>query len=104
MGQVVQLPDRSSEATVHYGERLKTAGNPWTRKEKKLLDKIEFLEAMVLVLDDVRLKNIRENDHGMMEVVQEEIPRYIERIEEIRRDLESLRAKYGRSLLSVARG
>ena len=104
MGQVVQLPDRRRDQVVQYGERLQTAGEPWTRKEKKLLDRLEFLEAMHLVLHEVRLKNIRDRDYGMMESVQEEIPMYIERMEKVRRDLEVLRAKYGRSLLSVARG
>ena len=59
---------------------------------------------MLLVLDDVRLKNIRNQDYGMMEIVQEEIPRYIERIEEVKRDLEVLRAKYTQSVLSIAYG
>ena len=110
MGQVVQLPsfrDRLEEPgtqPVHYGERMQTSGESWTRKEKKLLDRLEFLEAMVLVLDDVRLKNIRNRDYGMMGIVEEEIPRYMERIDQVRCDLENLRAKYNQSILAVGRG
>jgi hypothetical protein len=104
MGQVLQLPDRRSSEIVYYGERLQTAGEPWTRREKKLLDRLEFLEAMLLILDDVRLKNINDRDYGMMEIVQEEIPRYIERTAEVRRDLDILRAEYSQSVLAVAPG
>jgi len=104
MGEVVQLPDPRRGGVVYYGERLQTAGERWTRKEKKILDKLEFLEAMLLVLDRVRLENIRDSDYGMMEIVQEEIACYIERIEGVKRDLELLRAKFRQSLLSVARG
>jgi len=104
MGELVQLPNAHSEQTIFYGDRLRTAGDSWVRKEKKLLDRLEFLEAMILVLDDVRLKNIREGDVGMMEVVQEEIPQYLKRIEDIRRDLDALRSKYSQSMLAVGGG
>ncbi len=110
MGNVVQLPDLRSQSKefdtqpVYYGERMRTSGESWTRREKKLLDRLEFLEAMVLVLDDVRLKNIRNRDYGMMSIVEEEIPRYMERIDEVRHELENLRARYNQSILAVGRG
>ena len=58
------------------------SGNQWTTQEKKLVDRAEFLEAMILVLDDVRMQNIRSRDYAMMEIVSEEIPLYQQRLEE----------------------
>lgn len=92
MGQLVQLPKRSVQN--QYGARLQTQGEEWVRLEKKLLDRAEFLEAMILVLDDVRLQNIRSRDFAMMEVVSEEIPAYQKRLEDIQDSLTKLRNEY----------
>jgi cell division septum initiation protein DivIVA len=40
----------------------------------------------------------------MMEVVQEEIPQYLKRIEDIRQELDALRSKYSQSMLAVGGG
>ena len=66
------------------------------------LDKAEFLEAMILVLDDVRLQNIRTRDYAMMEIVTDEIPRYEERLEETKSELEQLRQDFWASQESIA--
>lgn len=94
MGSVVSLPlDRTSDS-VQYADRLKTSGERWVLIEKKLLDRAEFLEAMILVLDDVKLQNIRNRDFAMMEIVSEEIPRYQKRLEEVQKSLMDLRQQY----------
>ena len=100
MGHVLQLPRR--EKTQRYGDRLQTQGNQWTTQEKKLVDRAEFLEAMILVLDDVRMQNIRSRDYAMMEIVSEEIPLYQQRLEEVKRSLLKLRQDYNDQSRQVA--
>lgn len=92
MGSVVQIP--TQPAGNRYENRLKTAGDQWTTLEKKLIDKAEFLEAMILVLDDVRMTNIRKRDYAMMEIVGEEIPHYQERLTEVQDEIAQLRRNY----------
>lgn len=74
--------------------RLRTAGGRWTHLEKKLIDQAEFFEAMILVLNDVKLQNIQRRDYAMMEIVSEEIPRYQQRLNETREQLSALRTEY----------
>ncbi|MBD3266935.1 hypothetical protein GF373_09720 [bacterium] len=104
MGNIVQLPARQQvkESTPSYAEKLQTKGDQWVFQEKKLLDRAEFLEAMILVLDDVRLQNIRSRDYSMMEIVSEEIPRYEERLETTKQALTTLRREYWAMRESVA--
>ena len=92
MGQVLSLP--LSKETTRYADRMQTVGWHWTGKEKKLLDQAEFLEAMILVLDDVKLQNIQYRDYAMIEIISEEIMRYESRLEEIQKDLALLRLDY----------
>ncbi len=94
MGSVVTLPLNRKSEGVQYADRLKTSGKRWVLIEKKLLDQAEFLEAMILVLDDVKLQNIRNRDFAMMEIVSEEIPRYQKRLEDIQLSLTDLRQQY----------
>jgi len=100
MGQVVQLPASKSED--RYSSKLQTQGSEFVSREKKLLDKAEFLEAMILVLNDVRLQNIQSRDFSMMEIVSEEIPQYQTRLEETRMSLNSLRQEYDGQMNQVA--
>ncbi|MBI1388335.1 MAG: hypothetical protein GC154_07800 [bacterium] len=92
MAQVIQMPAKQSG--VEYKDRLKTQGERFSVMERKLLDQAEFYEAMILVLDDVRLQNIRKRDYAMMDIITEEIPRYQNRLEEVRGMLDRLRAEY----------
>lgn len=97
MADILSFPARAQEpqrTSPRYADRLKTAGEQWVRLEKRLLDQAEFLEAMILVLDDVKLTNIRNRDYAMMEIVTEEIPRYQQRLEEIQKSLTDLRRNY----------
>ncbi len=91
MNNVVALPVQSSQN--RRGAILETQGEEWNREEKRLLDRAEFLEAMILVLEDVKLQNIRNRDYGMMEVVNEEIIHYQERLEESQASLAELRKR-----------
>ncbi len=99
MADILSFPSRSQESlnTPRYSDRLKTSGEHWIRLEKRLLDQAEFVEAMILVLDDVKLTNIRNRDYAMMEIVSEEIPRYQRRLEEIQKSLTDLRKQYRES-------
>ncbi len=104
MGKLVSLPihDHKHETpNKPYGDRLKTQGDYWISREKRLLDKAEFLEAMIMVLDDVRLQNIKKRDYAMMEIVSEEIPRYQERLEEVQTSLAQLRQQFTASNQSM---
>jgi len=92
MGQVIDLPVPAK--TLRYADRLQTNGEPWTGREKKILDQAEFLEAMILVLDDVKLQNIQNRDYSMMEIITEEITRYQGRLDEARKALFQLRNEY----------
>jgi len=92
MGNVISLPVAADVG--RYGDRLLTRGEQWISREKHLLDQAEFLEAMILVLDDVRLQNIRNRDYAMMGIVSEEIPRYQKRLEEVQQSLTDLRRNY----------
>lgn len=97
MAVILSFPSRAPEtqpAAPRYADRLKTCGDQWVRVEKRLLDQAEFLEAMILVLDDVKLTNIRNRDYAMMEIVTEEIPRYQSRLEEVQKSLTDLRRDY----------
>ncbi len=97
MAKIIPFP--STEETGHsYKSNLMTAGEAWTAKEKKLLDRAEFYESMIAVLDDVRLQNAREQDYGMMEILMEEIPSYQNRLTEIQSQLADLRQRYYNSL------
>ena len=108
MAEILSLPARtanSQTASPRYADRLKTVGEQWVRLEKRLLDQAEFLEAMILVLDDVKLTNIRNRDYAMMEIVSEEIPRFQKRLEEVQHSLATLRREYretAKSLNSMA--
>jgi hypothetical protein len=104
MGHIIQLP-LAKENGHHFhpkSQKLVTQGDHWVFREKKLLDKAEFLEAMILVLDDVRLQNIRSRDYAMMEIITEEIPRYEQRLETIKGDLQQLREAFWASKESIA--
>jgi hypothetical protein len=101
MAQVIPIPLRA--APNLRTERLQTQGIRWTTQEKKLLDQAEFLEAMILVLDDVRTQNICNRDYTMMEIINEEIPRYEERLDGIRHALANLRRDYEHSRAPLAR-
>ncbi len=92
MAQVINMPAKT--AGVHYKDRLKTQGERFSVMERKLVDQAEFYEAMILVLDDVRLQNIRKRDYAMMDIIAEEIPRYQKRLEEVQAMLDKLRAEY----------
>jgi hypothetical protein len=97
MAVILSFPSRANvpqPPAPKYADRLKTAGEHWVRLEKRLLDQAEFLEAMILVLDDVKLTNIRNRDYAMMDVVSEEIPRYQQRLEDIQKSLTELRRDY----------
>lgn len=92
MASIVKLPVAAPKN--HYAGRLQTEGKNWTAMEKKLLDQAEFLEAMILVLNDVREQNIRERDFAMKEIVTEEISHYQQRLEDIQQRIETLRSQY----------
>jgi len=100
MGQVVKFPIH--ERNNRQSELLETKGSEWITREKKLLDKAEFLEAMIMVLNDVRMKNIQDRDYSMMEIVSDEIPHYQNRLEEIKHSLTELRKEYGTKSNQVA--
>ncbi|MDX9753436.1 MAG: hypothetical protein RBU29_05710 [bacterium] len=96
MSNLIQLPlaktlTRSGSSSNH---NVETQGDAWVYREKKLLDKAEFLEAMILVLDDVRVQNIRNRDYAMMEIVAEEIPLYEARLQDVQKELMQLRREY----------
>jgi len=100
MATILTLPSRSEDITTkstRYADRIKTAGDQWVQMEKRLIDKAEFLEAMVLVLDDVKLTNIRNRDYGMMDIVSQEIPQYQSRLEDVQKSLSELRKEYAES-------
>lgn len=92
MAQVISMPARSKG--IQYKDRLKTQGERFSVMERKLVDQAEFFEAMILVLDDVRLQNIRKRDYAMMDIITEEIPRYQKRLDEVKTMLDKLRAEY----------
>lgn len=92
MKNVITLP--VSNSPVHYASRLKTAGSEWTTHEKKLLDTAEFLEAMIIVLNDVKIKNIKERDYAMAQIVTEEIKNYEARLDVTTNELTSHRQNY----------
>lgn len=96
MGKIVQLPllKENLNRNQQQPQKLETQGDYWVFQEKKLLDYAEFFEAMILVLDEVRLQNIRSRDYAMMEIVSEEIPLYQKRLEETQVHLASLRRDY----------
>ncbi|MGC9326438.1 MAG: hypothetical protein ACP5I1_02275 [Candidatus Hinthialibacter sp.] len=97
MADILSLPAcgaSSSKSRPRYGDRLETTGDHWIRLEKRLLDQAEFFEAMILVLNDVKLTNIQNRDYAMMEIVSEEIPRYQQRLDEVKKSLCDLRRKY----------
>ena len=89
MGHVVSIP--VSNKTNRYSDRLETIGAKWSGKEKKIIDRIEFLEAMLMVLDDVKMTNIQNRDYAMMEIISEEIIQYQKRLEEERKSFLQLR-------------
>ncbi len=93
MAKIVPFP-QSEDKCHSYKANLQTAGQNWTNREKKLLDRAEFLQSMIIVLDDVRMQNARERDFAMMEVVGEEIPRYQQRLEEVQVELAELRRRF----------
>lgn len=96
MADIIAFPE--PVRNVHaYRTELQTAGQYWTEREKKLLDRIEFYQAMMMVLDDVRLQNASSRDFGMMEVVTEEIPRYHQRLQDVEAELYELRRHYTES-------
>ncbi|MDP8244221.1 MAG: hypothetical protein P9L94_09090 [Candidatus Hinthialibacter antarcticus] len=92
MAQVITMPARKSG--IQYKDRLKTQGERFSVMERKLVDQAEFYEAMILVLDDVRLQNIRKRDYAMMDIIAEEIPRYQKRLDEVKDMLDKLRAEF----------
>ncbi|MBN2328751.1 MAG: hypothetical protein JXR73_16550 [Candidatus Omnitrophica bacterium] len=97
MADILTLPASGAPSNIsrpRYGDRLETAGDHWIRLEKRLLDQAEFFEAMILVLNDVKLTNIQNRDYAMMEIVSEEIPRYKERLDEVKKSLFDLRREY----------
>lgn len=97
MADILSLPIGGSPSNMprpRYGDRLETTGDHWIRLEKRLLDQAEFFEAMILVLNDVKLTNIQNRDYAMMEIVSEEIPRYQERLNEVKKSLYDLRREY----------
>lgn len=98
MAQIIQLPNAVLRTKNRYAGRLHTAGERWVRQEKKLVDQAEFLEAMILVLNDVKLQNIRDRDYAMMEIVSEEIPRVHARLEEIQQRIVNLRKEFAESV------
>ncbi len=100
MATILTFPTKSEDiktTSTRYTDRIKTAGDHWVQMEKRLIDKAEFLEAMVLVLDDVKLTNIRNRDYGMMDIVSQEIPQYQSRLEEVQKSLLELRKQYADS-------
>lgn len=93
MAKIIPFP--KTEETGHsYRSNLMTAGEAWTAQEKRLLDRAEFYESMIAVLDDVRFQNAREHDYGMMEILMEEIPGYQQRLTEVQTELTELRRRY----------
>ena len=92
MSNVISLPQHTSP--VHYSTRLKTAGQDWTAGEKRLLDLLEFLEAMIIVLNDVKIKNIQSRDYAMAQIVTDEIKNYETRLHSTSLELNSLRRNY----------
>lgn len=92
MAQVITMPAKQSG--IQYKDRLKTQGERFSVMERKLVDQAEFYEAMILVLDDVRLQNIRKRDYAMMDIIAEEIPRYQKRLDEVKNMLDKLRAEF----------
>lgn len=104
MGKIVQLPlfKENSTRNQQNPQKLETRGEHWVFQEKKLLDLAEFLEAMILVLDEVRLQNIRSRDYAMMEIVSEEIPLYQKRLDETHLRLIDLRREYSAAQESLA--
>ncbi len=100
MGNVVSLPIK--ESRINYSDRLQTSGNNWTMREKKLIDEAEFVEAMILVLDDVRLQNIQNRDYGMMDIITDEIMQYQQRLDSLQHSLSQLRTEYASSECHLA--
>ena len=92
MAQILSLPNIHSPSA--YQDRLKTNGQEWTGKEKKLVDLAEFFEAMIIVLDDVKLHHIQDRDYAMVEIITEEISRYQHRLEAIQHELAQLRSEF----------
>lgn len=92
MKNVISLPVAASP--VHYASRLKTVGTEWTTHEKRLLDTVEFLEAMIIVLGDVKVKNIQDRDYAMAQIVTEEIQLYQSRLQTTQEELNRHREHY----------
>lgn len=95
MSNLVTLPAPKGNI---YSDRLQTAGALWTGKEKRLIDRAEFFEAMILVLDDVKMQNIQSRDYAMVEIVTEEIAHYQSRLDDVQEQLARLRSEYHRGL------
>ncbi|RJP32396.1 MAG: hypothetical protein C4527_06060 [Candidatus Omnitrophota bacterium] len=100
MGNVITLPHQ--ESRISYADRLQTVGENWTLREKKLIDEAEFIEAMILVLDDVRLQNIQNRDYGMMDIITDEIVQYQQRLDNLQESLSRLRVEYAASECHLA--
>lgn len=96
MAKVIPFP-KPAETGHSYKNTLQTAGGDWTQQEKKLLDRAEFYQSMIVVLDDVRMQNARSHDYGMMEVITEEMPHYQQRLNEVQVELSELRRRYIRT-------
>ncbi len=92
MKNVVSLPATSS--TVRYASRLKTSGVRWTSTEKRLLDTVEFLEAMIIVLNDVKVKNIKDRDYAMAQIVADELKQYEARLQSVTDELNAHRQSF----------
>jgi hypothetical protein len=92
MNNIIQLPCQPSP--MQYANRLKTAGPDWTTNEKRLVDTLEFLEAMIIVLNDVKIKNIQCRDYAMAHIVADEIKQYETRLHSTSTELTNLRRNY----------
>lgn len=92
MNNVIQLPNQPSP--TQYANRLKTAGSDWTTNEKRLVDMLEFLEAMIIVLNDVKIKNIQSRDYAMAHIVADEIKQYESRLQATSNELTDFRRNY----------
>ena len=92
MGTLVSLP--KTKSTVRYADRLQTVGDKWTNTEKRLVDVTEFLEAMIIVLDDERTQNIQRRDSAMAQIIAEELQSYQTRLTAAQSELQQLRQDY----------
>ena len=58
------------------------------------MDVTEFLDAMIIVLDDVRTQNIQRRDYAMAQIIADELQTYQTRLTVSQSELQKLRQDY----------